>query len=58
MRRIRFCASCDKYTLKQRCDACGKETTINAPQKYAKDEEIARYRREIKRVLLKERGIL
>lgn len=58
MKRIRFCTRCNKYTLKHTCPVCGKETVINAPQRYQKDEEVSKYRREIKKKLLKDRGIL
>ncbi|MCL5101702.1 MAG: RNA-protein complex protein Nop10 [Candidatus Parvarchaeota archaeon] len=49
MKRIRYCQRCDRYTLKNTCSVCGKETIINTPQKYSRDEEIAKYRRKIKR---------
>lgn len=52
MKRIRYCQGCDRYTLKENCAICGKETIINTPQKYSKDEEVAKYRRQIKRALL------
>ncbi len=58
MKKIRFCQECEKYTLKNKCDFCGSETIINAPQKYSKDEEIAKYRREIKKTVLKNKGII
>ncbi|MCL5976125.1 MAG: RNA-protein complex protein Nop10 [Candidatus Parvarchaeota archaeon] len=49
MERIRFCNNCSMYTLKKTCPECGKETEINAPQKYSKDETVAYYRRKIKK---------
>lgn len=49
MERIRFCTNCYRYTLKKICPACGKETEINVPQKYSKDETVAYYRRKIKK---------
>jgi rRNA maturation protein Nop10 len=58
MKKIRHCERCTAYTLKGRCDKCGTETIINAPIKYYKDENIAKYRREIKGRMLKERGFL
>ncbi|MCL4396877.1 RNA-protein complex protein Nop10 [Candidatus Parvarchaeota archaeon] len=41
--------NCGRYTLKKICPECGKETEINAPQKYSKDETVAHYRRMIKK---------
>ncbi len=58
MRKIRFCTGCDKYTLMEKCPVCGNETVINSPQRYLKDEEISKYRREIKRKVLREKGII
>ncbi len=58
MRKIRFCTECDRYTLEQNCPICSKQTVINSPQRYSKDEEISKYRREIKKKILKENGIV
>jgi rRNA maturation protein Nop10 len=58
MRKIRFCTECNLYTLKEKCGVCGRDTIINSPQRYIKDEEIARYRREIKKKVLKQEGII
>ncbi len=49
MNKIKFCKYCNLYTLKKNCPKCGKETEINAPQKYSKDETIAYYRRKLKK---------
>ncbi len=49
MNRIRFCRNCEAYTLNKTCTKCGKETEINAPQKYSKDETVAYYRRKLKK---------
>jgi H/ACA ribonucleoprotein complex subunit 3 len=58
MKKIRFCQKCEKYSLKETCQICDSDTIINAPQKYSRDEEIAKYRRQIKKELLIKRGIL
>jgi rRNA maturation protein Nop10 len=42
----------------EKCPVCGNETVINSPQRYLKDEEISKYRREIKRKVLREKGII
>jgi rRNA maturation protein Nop10 len=52
MIRIRLCQNCDRYTLGTTCKICENETIVNVPQKYSKDEEIAKYRRIIKKALL------
>lgn len=58
MKRIRFCQECDKYTLKVKCGTCGGDTIINAPYKYTRDEEVAKYRREAKKEVLIKKGLL
>ncbi len=52
MIRIRYCTNCKTYTLKGICDKCANDTIINTPVKYAKDETVAKYRREIKKMTL------
>ncbi len=57
MKRIRYCSDCKIYTLMEKCAKCGKDTIINSPTRYSRDELITKYRREIKRNTLKEKGL-
>ena len=34
-KEIRFCEFCKRYTLKELCPICGKETKIKKPPKYS-----------------------
>ena len=57
MKRIRYCATCDTYTLKTKC-ANGHETATTAPPKYSPDDKYTSYRREAKRDERKRKGLL
>jgi len=55
--KIRCCASCGKYTLKETC-ACGAHTESRSPPKYSPEDRLAKYRRQEKRKILQEKGLL
>jgi len=56
--RIRYCPSCKRYTLKENCPSCGEETIFRVPPKFSPEDKYAKYRREARRKLLKEVGLL
>ncbi|MBN2454828.1 nucleolar RNA-binding Nop10p family protein [Candidatus Woesearchaeota archaeon] len=50
------CPACGKYTMKKCC--CGKETFSPKPAKYSPEDSYGSYRRQVKKPMLKERGLL
>ena len=44
---MRYCESCEKYTLKEECD--GQKTLDPKPPKYSPEDRYGEYRREAKR---------
>jgi len=58
MKKIRYCEKCKEYTLKNECIKCGEKSILKKPQKYSLEDPKAKYRREIKKEILKERGLL
>ena len=56
-KKIKYCSSCDKYTLKDVC-TCGQKTLTNSPPKYSPEDRMAKYRRQEKEKILKEKGLL
>ncbi len=57
MKKIRYCQNCDKYTMKEVCD-CGGKSVIKIPPRYSPVDKTAKYRREAKKEILKEKGLL
>lgn len=55
--RIRHCDSCGKYMLKETC-SCGRKTESRSPPKYSPEDRLAKYRRQEKRKILQEKGLL
>lgn len=51
------CKDCGKYTLKPKCP-CGGEALSPIPAKYSPEDPYGKYRREAKRDILKEKGLL
>lgn len=45
---IRKCFSCNVYTLKAVCDACGKETGTPHPPRFSPDDRFGKYRRQLR----------
>ena len=58
MKKIKFCKKCKKYTLKDECPDCGEATVLNIPPKKSLGGTKAKYRRKIKKELLKKKGLL
>jgi H/ACA ribonucleoprotein complex subunit 3 len=42
--QMRKCTNCKRYTLKEECIICGKDTSTVHPGKYSPDDKYARYR--------------
>ncbi len=58
MNKIFFCKNCEKYTMKKECSDCGEKTVRNMPPKYSPEDKNAKYRRKMKKEILKERDLL
>ena len=58
MKRILYCGTCSKYTMKQECPSCGGKTVEARPPKFSLDDKYASYRREAKEAERKEKGLL
>ncbi len=44
--RMRFCRNCGRYTLDERCGACGSDTICPVPPKYSPEDRLGNYRRK------------
>lgn len=58
MSKINFCQKCENYTMKNECSKCGNKTIRNIPPRYSPEDRNAKYRRKIKKDILKESGLL
>lgn len=52
------CLKCDKYTMHDKCPVCGEKTLSQIPAKYSPEDQYGKYRREAKKEMLKEKGLL
>ena len=55
--RIKCCSACSRYTLKDKC-GCGGKAIVKTPPKYSPLDKMAKYRRQEKKKILKEKGLL
>lgn len=58
MAKIRYCANCKEYTLKEICQKCGAPTILRQPPKYSPEDKMAKYRREARKEDLIKKGLL
>lgn len=58
MNKIKFCQKCIEYTMKQECSKCGDKTIRKIPPRYSPEDRNAKYRRKVKKNILKESGLL
>lgn len=58
MVNILKCPKCYRYTMKAVCPNCREKTINIRPPKFSLEDKFAHYRRETKRMLLKEKGLL
>lgn len=52
------CGKCGKYTLKEKCPACGEDTLQPIPAKYSPEDAYGKYRREVKKEKLEKEGLI
>ncbi|MCD6575539.1 MAG: ribosome biogenesis protein [Nanoarchaeota archaeon] len=58
MNKIKYCPKCKEYTLEEVCPRCGEKTVSRIPPRYSPKEEVAKYRRKLRRDILKKEGLL
>lgn len=42
---IRWCPSCEIYTMKEECPRCGERTRTRSPPRYSPQDRYGKYRR-------------
>jgi H/ACA ribonucleoprotein complex subunit 3 len=52
------CKECGTYTVREKCPKCGGEAVPTIPAKYSPEDPYGKYRREAKKEMLKEKGLL
>ena len=52
------CQKCGTYTIKGKCPKCSSVPVSPIPAKYSPEDPYGRYRREAKKEMLKEKGLL
>ena len=52
------CQGCEAYALKGKCPKCGAKAVSPIPAKYSPEDPYGKYRREAKKEMLKEKGLL
>jgi len=57
MKQILKCRQCGTYTMKEKCE-CGSKTTTVKPAKYSPEDKYGKYRRDVQRKELEEKGLL
>jgi H/ACA ribonucleoprotein complex subunit 3 len=57
MRRILRCSACNVYTMKDLHD-CGSKSILPVPAKWSPEDKYGKYRREVKKEELKEKGLV
>ncbi len=57
-RYIMYCPKCKIYTMFERCPICGGKTIRRIPPKFSFPDKYGKYRREIKKKILEEKGLL
>lgn len=57
MKPLLRCTKCNKYTLNKTC-SCGGEALSMKPPKYSPEDKYGKYRREVKKKDLEEKGLL
>jgi H/ACA ribonucleoprotein complex subunit 3 len=47
--KLRYCRDCKKYSLKDVCANCGKETCNPLPPRFSPHDKYGKYRRKLKK---------
>lgn len=46
---LKYCSSCDVYTLYDECKKCGNKTKVAAPPRFSTQDHYGKYRRMLKK---------
>ena len=57
MRHILKCNTCGRYTMSEKC-SCGNKALNIRPAKFSLEDNYGRYRREVKKEILKKEGLI
>ena len=52
------CKSCNVYTMNDKCPKCGEKIFSPIPAKYSPEDPYGKYRREAKKDMMKEKGLI
>ena len=58
MKHILKCKECGRYTMSEKCTACGGNAVNPKPPKFSIEDKIGKYRRQAKRETLIKEGLL
>lgn len=47
--KMKKCKNCGRYTFREECPECGKETASPHPAKFSPEDKYGEYRRKLKR---------
>lgn len=48
--RLKFCATCQDYTLAEACPRCGGKAVQNTPAKFSPEDNYGKYRRQLRQL--------
>ena len=51
------CSACGRYTMEEKCPQCKQETLRPLPAKFSPPDKYGKYRREVKKKELIEKGL-
>ncbi len=57
-KHILKCVSCGQYTLKSKCPKCGSDAITQSPAKWSPEDKYGSQRRQAKRSILAEKGLI
>lgn len=58
MKHILKCQKCNQYTMKDNCPKCKSKAVIIKPAKWSPEDPYGEYRREAKKQILKQKGLI
>ncbi|MBW2978334.1 RNA-protein complex protein Nop10 [Candidatus Woesearchaeota archaeon] len=58
MKHILKCEKCEQYTMQETCPKCKGKAVLAKPAKWSPDDPYGNYRREAKKEMLSERGLI
>ena len=58
MKHILKCQKCGQYTMQETCPKCKSKTENPKPAKWSPDDQYGDYRREAKKEIFKQKGLI